>query len=582
MNLKVTKTANHQIEKRPQTIDQAPGEFVEISKPIDFRTLLQLLFEKWLTILTVSVMAAGVGAAFVFCVPEKYQAKAVLQVEQEEPRVLGTESVTAQDLRSPEALNTIVQTVKNSSVLRRVVRTNNLALDPMFLLNSTAKNPSEPRMIGALGRMITVKLRPETRLIDIAVLHGNPEMAQKLANSVAQEFVRENLYGRFNTSKAANGLLYEEAARLKAKLENSEQELQAYKQATQTVSIEDRQNVLVEKLKELSKRYTDAQSQRLALEAELAQLNATTTNPAAILAIPSVQADPAVVEMRKKLLEEEANVVALSAQYQPTFPRLLQAKEQVRQLEQIIQSFAEKVRFSVESSHAAAVAREKNIESALKGAEAESLAVDKKGVGYNVRLRELQSDRALYDSVLKRLKETDLSKGLGQASLTLVEPASTAVQQDLPAMLIIGGCFFLGFSITLGMFYLLRRAKGSIHTVDDAEHLLGLPVWAAIPSSSNEMVKGLPHIMAEEPGSICAESFRTLRTSASVNAPNNEKKILLFTSADPGEGKTFCSLNYAICQAQEGKRTLLIDLDLRKPSIGGNFNLRSETPGVTD
>ena len=151
------------------------------------------------------------------------------------------------------------------------------------------------------------------------------------------------------------------------------------------MSIEDRQNVLVEKLKELSKRYTDAQSQRLALEAELAQLNATRTNPAAILAIPSVQADPAVAELRKKMLEEQANVAALAAQYQPTFPRLLQAREQVRQLEQIIQSFAEKVRFSVESSHAAAAAREKNIESALKAAEAEALAIDKKGVGYNVR-----------------------------------------------------------------------------------------------------------------------------------------------------------------------------------------------------
>ena len=158
-----------------------------------FRTLFQLLFEKWLTILIVGVAAAGIGAAFVLCAPAKHQAKAVLQVEQEEPRVLGTESVTAQDLRSPEALNTIVQTVKNSSVLRRVVRTNNLAADPTFLSKPTVKAPSEPKLVNALGRMITVKLRPETRLIDITVLHGNPEVAQKLANSVAEEFVRENL-----------------------------------------------------------------------------------------------------------------------------------------------------------------------------------------------------------------------------------------------------------------------------------------------------------------------------------------------------------------------------------------------------
>jgi len=127
-----------------------------------------------------------------------------------------------------------------------------------------------------------------------------------------------------------------------------------------------------------------------------------------------------------------------------------------------------------------------------------------------------------------------------------------------------------------------KAIHGSIHTVDEAENLLKLPVWAAIPAAGSSGDKKLPHIAAEAPESFCSESFRTLRTTASIVAPKKEKRVMLFTSADPAEGKTFCSLNYAICQAQEGRRTLLIDLDLRKPSVGASLELDSKTPGVTD
>jgi capsular exopolysaccharide synthesis family protein len=558
----------------------AAPEIIEVSQPFNFRALFHLCLEKWPLILSTALLIAGIAAFFTLRVPAKYQAKAVLQVQQEEQRLIGTDAVTLEDLRSPEVLNTIVQNVKNSSVLRRVVEINELASDPDFLPGKKG-HYSEAKLVRALAGMITVKLRPDTRLIDIVVSHSNPHMAEKLANSVAKEFIEQNLADRFNTTKAANGLLYAEAANLKAKLQKSEEQIQAYKESTQTISIEDRQSIIAENLRDLTRRFTEAQAVRLGLQAELAQINSTATNPAAILALPSVQADTAVAELRKKLVEQEALVAALAVEYQPTFPKLQHAREQLAELEKVLQAFAEKVRSSVQSSYNAALARENNLGQALKQSQAEAMELDRKSVGYNVLMRELQSDRALYDSVLKRLKETDLSKGLSQASIALVEPAMQPSPLRPPALLIIGGAFGLGFLGSLGLLHLLRSARGSIQTVDDAEHLLQLPVWAAIPAEKGSRKK-LAHITAEDPASFCSESFRTLRTTASLAGGKNENKILLFTSADPAEGKTFCTLNYAICQAQEGKRTLLIDFDLRKPSIGENFDLAPETPGVTD
>ena len=558
------------------------GNLIEVSKPFDFRAAIQLLLERWRLLLVLSMTAALAAGLWAYFTPATYQAKAVLQVNQDEVRLAGSDVVVPQDLKSAEALNTIVQNVKNSSVLHRVIINNHLESDPKFLVNKPRKKPSEAALVNALRAMTTVKLRPDTRLIDVTVLHRDALMAQNLANSIAQEFILQNLSDRFSTSKAANGLLYEEAQRLKSKLEESEKEIQAYKEATQTVSIEDRQNVLVEKLKELSRKFTEAQTHRLALQADLAQINSSRTNPAAVFSLTSVQADPAVLDLQKKIVDQQATVAALKTQYQPTYPKVLQAQEQLRELENILQTFAERVRSTVQFTYDAALAREKNLENALKEGQVEALALDKKAVGYSVRLRELQSDRALYDAVLKRLKETDLSKGLGQASIAMVEPAINAVSQKRSTLLIAAGSFFLVFFGGLVLLYFVRVLKGSIHTVDDAESALGVPVWAAIPLVNDASDRQLPDVVMTNPDSPCAEGFRTLRTSAAVAPLASEKKITVFTSADPGEGKTFCSVNYGLCQSQQGKRTLLIDLDLRRPSVSKKLDLPDNLPGVSD
>ena len=555
-------------------------DIIEVGKPLDVRALIHLLLEKWRLIFVVGFGAAAVVTGITLLIPTKYQAKAVLQVDQEEVRLVGADTVVPQDLKSPEALNTIVENVKNTSVLRRVVEDNKLSANKDFFTPKKTEKVTEDKLVKKLRSVLAVKLRPETRLVDIMVTHTDGALAQKLATSVAEEFIRQNLYDRFNTSKAANGLLYEEAERLKAKLEKSEQEIQAYKEATQTVSIEDRQNVLTEKWRELTKRFTEAQTHRMAVQAELSQIQST--NPATLLNLPSVQADVAVIDLRKRLVEQEAKVAELKAQYQATYPKVVLAEQQLTQLYGLLQSFAEKVRVSAQTKYQAALAEEQSLATALQQVQAEALTLDKKAVGYSVRVRELQSDRALYDSVLKRLKETDLSKGLGQASLTMVEPANNAIPQGISPVLLIAAAFFMGIFGAASVLYLLRMFRGFVYTVDDVEHGLGLPVWAAIPSVTNGASKELPHIVMDAPGSICAEGFRMLRASASIAPEHSDKKILLFTSADPQEGKTFCSLNYAICQAQEGKRTLLIDLDLRRPSIGENFDLPEDAPGVTD
>ncbi len=559
-----------------------PSEIIEVNSPVNFGLMFRAIAEKWWLIALISLGMATAAGYIAKKMPVKYEAKAVLQVDQQEKRLINMDEVSQQDLRPSDVVNTIVQNINNSSVLRRVAHVNHLAADPVFLPKST-NVVTEESAAAALGGMVIAKLRPETRLIDITVTHANPAMAQKLANSVAEEFIRQNLDHRFGTTKAANELLVQEAAKLKAKLESSEIKIQAYKESNQTVSMEERENITLEKLKELNKRNTEAKAERLKWEADLNEIKKIAGNPDAILMMPSVLADPAVSDLRRKVVDQEAQVATLSLRYKPKYPKMIQAQRQLADLRLTLRSLASRVERSIQSSYDGAVAREKNLENALREAQTEALVLGKKGIPYNSLVRDAQADRAVYDSVLKRLKETDLSKGLESASIALVEPASLPFIPLKPsAALIIAAAFLLGFFGTWGAVYLLKLANSSIQTVDQAETILGLPVWAAIPMTHRSKTKLTPHVLVEEPDSICSEGFRTLRASTGMAAREEGKKIILFTSADPSEGKTFCSLNHAICQAQEGKLTLLIDLDLRRPSIGENFSLPPETPGVTD
>jgi polysaccharide biosynthesis transport protein len=301
------------------------------------------------------------------------------------------------------------------------------------------------------------------------------------------------------------------------------------------------------------------------------------------LAMPAVLADPAVADLRRKVVDQEAQVETLSLRYKPKYPKMMQAQRQLDDLRQTLRALASRVPRSVQSSYDGALARERATEDALKDAQTQALELGKKAIPYNTLVREAQSDRAVYDSVLKRLKETALSQGLGTASIGVVEAANLPIIPLRPSpLLIIAAAFLLGFFGSWGALYLIKSANTSIQTVDQAENLLGLPVWAAIPATRNSPKKLPRHIMAEEPDSVCSEGFRTLRAVTTLAAREEKKQIMLFTSADPSEGKTFCSLNHAICQAQEGKLTLLIDLDLRRPSIGASFDIPSNTPGVTD
>ncbi len=537
---------------------------------LDFGYLYHLLLSKaWLIILLV-VLSLSAAIIYLIRTPKIYESRAVIQVDQEAQKFVNTQNNSSnEEFKSVEELTTIAQTLMSDTVLLRVIKANELDKDPLFAppkKDGSAYLDSE--LVGRFMRKVTVGLRRGTRLIDVSVQDTDPKRAQKLAQSMVTEFISQIFDQKFSVSKAANDFLIQEADRLKEKLHKSEQALQQYREDHHAVSLEDKQNIIVEKLKELNLKVTQAKSERLKLEADVAIIKQGKANtPEKLLMLPSVAALPVVSELRHELADKESRY---------------KAESQLSGLQESLNRTLVNVGNMVIKSYEAAKSTEAMLTTALQEQEQAALELNKIAIPYNVLEREVESDRALYESILTGMKQTNLNQGLGQKfNIRVIEAPLVSASPVKPrklmilALAILGG-FVAGNALVIG----IAMADSSIRNVNQVEEVLGLPVLTLVPRSKRRHIDKEP-VLTARPGSHEAEAFRSLRTALSFLGNQKDSKAVLFTSANPGEGKTYCSLNCGAALAQLGLRTLLIDADLRRPNLTKALLAGSRGPGLS-
>lgn len=531
-------------------------------------------------------IVAGLStAAYLIRAPKIYQAKLTLQVEQEEQKILNIQRLQQEDPANLESLKTIEQVLQSRNLFERVLDTNNLAANEQF----TEPAPGEPaltreQLVTRLSKMIEVKLRKGSRLIDVSVEHTDRELAARVANSLVDEFLGQNFEYNSSTADLAFNFLNNEEKRLKAKLEQSEQAMQEYKEQTQSVSLEDRQNVVVEKLKELNQRVTEAKSVRITHETAYNQAKALGSNVTGLMFLPAVTADPTVADIRSNIGKLESELANLRQRYKEKHPRYIQVASQLAEWKNSLTNAILNIPEGIRSLYESARASETALEGALREQEAAALELNKQSLVYNKLAREVDSDRTLYESVLNRIKETTLTREIKPSKIRIVQQAQVPelpVRPNKLKVVLLGLFVGLGGGVLLALF--LSSLDRSLKTVDQTEEFLGVPVVSAIPKFSGAPKGKRKLINADDADSCEAEAFRTLRTALSMLGRKDERRVSLFTSAVPSEGKTFCSVNYAISLAQQGLRTLIIDCDLRRPMVENTLVANNKRGfGLTD
>ena len=576
------------------------GSSLHLQELIDFKHLGYVLLKHIWTIVLIVIVGMVITGAVVWILPDIYESRAVLQVQQQEKKVLKSEKVSEETPGSTDFVNSVVQSLTSRNILLRVIKANNLAADPHFappkMSGMGGETYNDDELVTFMEKKVQVSLRRLTRLIDITVTDRNPKLACILASSIVKEFLKEHFEQSLAVSNTANDYLKDEAAKLKIKLEHSEQELQKYKEANNAVSLEQTQNIIVEKLKEVSSAGTEAKNARLKLESDLEQLKLAVSGGAeAMLRISSVAALPQVASVRDDLLKAQTELSILKERYLPKHPKYVATISKIEELKSALTEATSKAGDILTQQYESLKETESKLNNTLTEQEAKALELNKLSIPYNVLSREVETDRALYEAVISRMKETGVSAGIETSPYQVIEEPMVPTRPSAPKRLkILVLAFIVITGAAAGGVILIDSMSSSINSIDQAETLLALPVLGAIPEQKGKKKKkskkggghrevdDYPLALIQDPASPLSESYRSLRAQITLLGPQDQTQVLLFTSAIPSEGKTFTSINTATVFASQGQKTVIIDGDLRRPSVHYALAGGQELPGLTD
>ena len=457
--------------------------------------------------------------------------------------------------------------------------------------SAAEESARQEQLIRKFQGSLKVQQVPDTSLIEIRYSDPNASLAADAANATADTFIEQNVKSRYDSTMQAADWLSKQLADLQIKMESSQVKLVQYQKEHAIVGADDKQNLTTEKLDELNKELTGAQADRIQKES-LYQI-AMGGNPETLSAVLQ---DPILTALRQRQTELQAQYALLSTEFGPGYPKLLEIKNQ---LDQIDRNYREQVQTSVDrikNDYQTAMNRERMLQAAL--AEQTSVAdkLNENAIEYKVLKQEADSNRQLYDGLLEQLKEASLAAGLNSSNIRVVDrarvplhPSRPNLMRNLEFALLIG--LTGGIAISLGM----EAMDTTVRTPEQAESISGLPTLGVIPlqSALERPVSGTsrthilqrsprngarpqPLISYLEPQSEIAEAYRALRTSILLSSASRPPRSILVTSAVAQDGKTMTCINIGIVLAQQGKRVLLVDADMRRPHIHRAFGLKGD------
>lgn len=442
---------------------------------------------------------------------------------------------------------------------------------------SISKAEKENQLAGSFGGGISIDPIRNSRLVRINYDSPDPAFSQRAANAIAESFIASNLEHKFGSTTYAKGYLEDRLKELKVKLEDSERKLVAFAQKEQIIgtSGDDNSTTLTQQnLQYLNAAYGKAQEERIRAEARWTEAQATTGMGLAMDASMS-KFIVTLQESRSKLMIEYQDKLKL---YKPAYPIMVQLKGQIDEIDKQIAGEVGSMRGSVKAQYLAAIKQESMLATQINSLKTDVLDQDVRSIQYNIFKREVDTNRQLYDALLQRYKEIGITSGITNNNVSIVDRAQMGGQfkpdltRNLMIALVIGLVF--GCLLAFGFEYL----DDSLKSPEDIEKQLGLSILGVIPKLKEPQT---PSIALNDLRGAFTESYRSVRTALQFSTDKGVPRVLLITSASPGEGKSTTARALAQNIAELGRRVLIVDCDLRNPSLHRHFNA-DNTTGLTN
>jgi succinoglycan biosynthesis transport protein ExoP len=568
--------------------EQLPREPHLLDYVIILRKHQWLILTFLLTVVTVVTIAT-------FKMMPIYEAAARVEVDKESQSMLPFQQVGSYDefMDMENYIETQAKILQSETLALQTIKSLDLGRYPEF--GGTANAPTfahgpgaakRPVILGAFLGALTVKRVPNSRLIEVKFEAQDPQMAAEVVNTHLHNYIEQNFRSKYDATTQASNWLSSELEELRIKVEKSEDARVAYERQNQIWQVDEKQNITTQRLADISKAVTEAQT-ALAEKEALYRMAVS----GSIDAIPSAHelggVIPDLMKKKSELDEQYADAVNI---YGPNYPKVHRLMAQQREIEDDLAKARKAATEGVQQEYNTARNRVELLQEALDKQKAEANDQSEKLVQYHILQHDAESNKQLYDGLLQKLKEAGITAGLRSSNIRVVDPAlapSYASRPQKARNILLG--FLVGLVGGVGLALLREYLDNTVKSPDDIEALTGLPSLAVVPSlpglnghhkrlgdgsvsqsASGSRVELLSYM---QPKSQISEAFRALRTSLLLSQADHPPQVILVTSALPREGKTTAAVNLAVTLAQLGDRTLLMDSDLRKPGVRRALNL---------
>jgi succinoglycan biosynthesis transport protein ExoP len=419
---------------------------------------------------------------------------------------------------------------------------------------------------------ISVNPVKDSRLIDLTYNDSSPERAQQVANAYADAFIALNIDKRFQANENAKVFLDDKIQQLKLRLENSERVMLDFAQKQQIVANDSKEksSIAESTLARATQELSTLISERTKNEELWRQAESTDA-----LNLPQLLSEGSIGDLRKQRSNLEIEYQEKLKTFKPSYPDMVQIRGKIDEIDRQLAAEAQSLKASLKAAYEASLARETELKSRVETLKRDLLDLQKRSIQYNILKREVDTNRELYSSLLQRYKEVDVAGGASTNNVFVVDRAQLGIPSS--ASLVAALLQALGFGLILGVAgaYGLERIDDKIHTPEQLEELTGLTPLGIIPKVTNV------HDQINDPGSAIAEAYRSLCTALQFTTENGLPRSLVITSAGPSEGKSFTAVAIARHFATLGRRVLLIDSDLRNPSLHAKLS-RENAVGLSN
>ncbi|MFG3692524.1 GumC family protein [Stutzerimonas stutzeri] len=590
---------------RPDRPWQRPVGPATDSDFIDLKKIWHAIWSrKWGIVLLVGVVALLTVFLLARMTPI-YKAVASVLIETKGTPVLSFQPAADTPVELSEYLQTQLSLMQSRGVAERVVRDLDLTKHPEFDLRQqpgplldiggmidslTGEEPTPPTeaeildfATQSLMERTSVWVEGKSQLVYLSIAMADRMTAAQATNQLAQAYIEAQLEAKVDMSMTAASWMNDRLVSLRQNLQDSEDKLQAYLDAEGLVDLNGVGTISASELSLTGDRMIDARRQRAEAESQYRQVESMRSQGWQRLAsVPAVLGHPLIQQFKADQAHARSRVEDLSRRYGDRHPAMVSARSDLNAATASLKQQVEQVVASIERNYQLAVANENSLRSSFDENKSRIQDISRKEFKVRDLQRQVESDRALYDTFMTRLQETTATSDLSSTNARVVDAAIPPTEPSAPnKKLILVVALFLALVLGVAQAIIREILDNTFKSSEEVENKLGLPVMGIVPQVPRKLRKEVSHLFERSSDKRFCEAVRTIRTNLLLSEASQPRQVLVVTSTAPDEGKSAVSANLAFAMGQL-HRVLLIDADLRRATLDKAFDFKSGTPGLVN